>query len=252
MDRPRVPHALALLLAASTHCAAYGAAEPAPEEPEAEVPLDLAIEAVDLSHGALRVIATMTDGAADVSVTLGGTCEPREVGAGWSTASAFVWTFREMDLADALGCGLVVRARARLGATKQTKVAQVAVGTSVVRAEEEEEAAAGSESEPADEQESSEEPAEGPDVQDVTITPDGMTLAFVRVARGARLSVGDDAIEAAECDPACEEEADPARRYDVPAIAFARSVLLRRPLVVDGAAFTASVDVGGVSLDRGQ
>jgi hypothetical protein len=132
MDGRSLIAAAAVLVSATAACATPPGAEGvADEEPEEEVPLQLAVDSVDVVHGALRVIATMTEGSADVSVRLGGDCEPREAGGGFSTISTLVWTFREDDLADAIDCGLVVRARVRTGRRYEIKRAEVAVSASV-------------------------------------------------------------------------------------------------------------------------
>jgi hypothetical protein len=120
--------AWSLVVCAAGGCAApTGADEPPPEPPPRDEPMDVAVDSLDVVHGALRVIATMTDGAADVSVRLGGGCEHREVGAGLSTPSRLIWALGERDVADALDCGLVVRAKAREGAQAVNKVAELAV-----------------------------------------------------------------------------------------------------------------------------
>jgi hypothetical protein len=123
--------AAAVLFAATSACASPGAEGETDEEPEREVPLELAVDSVDIVHGALRVIATMTDGSADVSVRLGGDCDQHETGGGLSTTSTLAWTFGEDDLADAIDCGLVVRARVRTGRRYVTKRTDLAVSASV-------------------------------------------------------------------------------------------------------------------------
>src|SRR5579862_7025421 len=112
--------------------AGYGCAAPAgPEEPPPEVvrqeSMDVSVDSLDVLHGALRIVATMGDGSADVSVVLGGTCDHREVGGGMSTARTLVWALEERDVADAIDCGLTVHARAREGGRPVDKVADLTV-----------------------------------------------------------------------------------------------------------------------------
>jgi hypothetical protein len=222
------------LLGALGGCAAPAEEEKPPEEARAEdEPLDIAVDSVDIAHGALRVRATMVDGSADVSVRLGGDCEPREVGGGLSTPSTLVWSLGDRDVADAIRCGLVVRARGRDRAHYVNKVAELAVAIDLA----------------ADEQETAED---GPQLQAVTVSEVGVTMAFAAVARGARLSTGDGLVEAAppdsdEPDPA---ESDDSSRFAVPGTDFARSVLRGRRLRLDGSSFVISLSVGGTALQR--
>ena len=94
--------------------------------PESE-PLDLSIDRVDISHGGLRVTATMHGGSADVWVTLGDDCKGREVGGGMATPSSLVWTLGEDDLAGALACDLEVIARTATSSGYVLRRASVAV-----------------------------------------------------------------------------------------------------------------------------
>jgi hypothetical protein len=215
----------------------FGCVNPVPEdrEPtvEPEVPLDLSVDRVDVVHGALRLHATMIDGAADVWTTLGGDCEPRETGGGVSTLSTLVWTLGENELADVLACGLVVHARVIVGPRRVIKAAALTVTPDVVD----------SRGQGAD---------EGPALQETTSSPAGVTLAFAAASTGGRLLAGGSSIERAE--PEIEEgeapvESDPPARFLVPFDDFARALLLRRALVLDGAAFDPSVSVGGTTLD---
>ena len=133
-----------------------------PEEQEDREPLTITVDAVDLFHGALRMIATMDDGAADVTVRLGD-CDHRPVGGGVSTLSTLVWSFGDKDLADAIGCGLHVRARARDGTGYVSKVADLPVGLDVSPLE-------------------GVNPDDGPTIQSVTPTEDGLALGFTQVS----------------------------------------------------------------------
>jgi hypothetical protein len=197
-----------------------GAEGDADDEPEEELPLRLAVDSVDVVHGALRVIATMTEGSADVSVRLGGDCEHREAGGGLSTISTLVWAFGEEDLADAIDCGLVVRARVREGRRYVAKRAELAVSASV--------------SPPA------EESTEG----STESTEDDVP------ARSPQIIVAVQSAETAETtDPGAA--ADTSETPEAPSYAtidVARAALLGRPLVVDGVACAVSLDVGGTPL----
>ena len=203
------------------------------EEEDPEEPLDLTIDALDVVHGSLRIIATMTDGAADVSVRLGGDCEHHEVGGGISTPSTFVWAFSEDDVADALECGLEVRARARDGDTFVSKVATLDVATSTA---------------PIGGDTATDETTESaPALQGANAGEDGIHLVFAPLSPSARLTTGDSVLEATRSDP--DDDTDRAGEFIVPRIDFARSILRNRALYVDGTPFATSLSVAGMSLD---
>ena len=125
---------MSLCVGALSGCAARaGAAETA--APVEDQPLGITVDALDVVHGALRISATMVDGAADVSVRLGGDCEPREVGGGLSTLSTLVWSLGDREVAAAIGCGLAVRARVRDGADWVNKVGELAVAVDLAAQE---------------------------------------------------------------------------------------------------------------------
>lgn len=119
--------AVCVVVWASSGCAAPTGPEEPPPEVVRQEPMDVGVDSLDVIHGALRIVATMADGSADLSVTLGGRCEHREVGGGVSTATTLVWAFEERDVADALACGLTVHARAREDGAEVDKVADLAV-----------------------------------------------------------------------------------------------------------------------------
>jgi hypothetical protein len=119
--------ALSVTVWAGSGCAAPTGPEEPPPEIVRQEPLALSVESLDVIHGALRIVATMADGSADVSVVLGGTCDHREVGGGVSTARTLVWALEERDVASAIDCGLTVHAWAREGGTRVDKVADLAV-----------------------------------------------------------------------------------------------------------------------------
>jgi hypothetical protein len=127
-----------LLLATTAHCATPEEEGGHPDEaPVEDAPLDLQVDAVEVVHGALRLRATMTGGSPDVSVALGGGCDAREVGGGLSTATALSWTLGETDVADAIDCGLLVRATIRVGGRTATRVAALGVTVGLTAATEE-------------------------------------------------------------------------------------------------------------------
>lgn len=119
--------ALSVVVWAGSGCAAPAGPEEPPPEVVRQEPLDLRIESVDVVHGALRIVATMAEGSADVAVVLGGACEHREVGRGVSTARTLVWALEERDVASAIDCDLTVHARAREAGTPIDKVAALTV-----------------------------------------------------------------------------------------------------------------------------
>jgi hypothetical protein len=220
-----------LIACAMGGCVAHpGEGDPSEEAP-ADQPLDLTVDSIEIVHGALRVSATMVDGSADVTVRLGGECDHREVGGGMSTLSSLVWALGDNDVAEALSCGLVVRARVRDGVLYVNKLAELAVMVDVA---------------PQD----SENGDEGPRLQTVTMSEVGVNLVFAPLTRGARLRTGESILEAAP--PESEEKApsagDETGRFTVPRIDFARSVLRGRALSLDGSSFATSLSVGGAPL----
>jgi len=220
------------LVGVMSACAApAGEGDPWEETPDKDEPLDVTVDSLDVVHGALRVSATMVDGAADVSVRLGGDCEHREVGGGLSTLSTFVWAIGDNDVAEAIGCGFLVRARVRDGARHVNKVAELAVTIDVAAQD-------------------PENPEDGPQLQTVTMSETGVGVVFAPVTRSARLTTGDSILEAAppESEETDAEAAGNTSRFKVPCIDFARSVLRGRPLYLDGSSFATSLSVGGTSL----
>jgi hypothetical protein len=213
-----------LLLATTAHCATPEEEGGDPDPPLEDAPLDLQVDAVDVVHGALRLRATMTGGSPDVSVALGGSCEPREVGAGLSTATALTWTLGENDVVDAIDCGLVVRATVHVGRRTGNRIAPLGVSVSLAAPPT---AVEGSTEEPAeqqtDEESSSQESAEEP----------------------AQSSVPEPA--QATGDPS-GSATDPATVNVIPPADLARALLLHRQIVVEGDAFDVSLEVGGVPL----
>lgn len=214
-------------------CAAPTAEEAAPQEaPVAEEPLDMTVEALDVVHGALRLSVTMVDGAADVSVRLAGPCEKREIGGGLSTRSTLVWSLGDGDLAEAIRCGLLLRARVREGVRAVDRIAELGVAVDVSAAE-------------------GENSDEGPQVQAVSTSDLGVSLVFTQVGRSARLVAGNSVLEASppESDEDASSTSDGTGQFTVPPLDFARSVLGGRHLHLDGSSFVAALSVGGVSLE---
>jgi hypothetical protein len=216
---------------ATSACAAPTAEDDAAQEaPEEQEPLEVTVDTLDVVHGALRLSATMVDGAAGVSMRLGGDCEQREVGGGLSTLSTVVWSLGDVDVADAIGCGLLLRARVRDGTRYVNRVAELGVAVDVA-----------AEGDNAD---------DGPQLQGVTTSELGVSVLFSQVTPGARLATGDSILEAAQ--PKSEEEPPPTTGdpgpFNVPAIDFARSVLGGRRLRLEGSSFVACLSVGGAAL----
>jgi hypothetical protein len=219
--------ATAMLLAA---CATGGCAAPAEgddtseEAPAPDEPLDIVLDSLDVVHGVLRFGATMVDGAADVSVRLGGNCDHREVGGGLSTPSTLLWSLPETDVADAIGCGLSVRARVRDGGRFVNRVAEIGVTVDVAAEE-------------------GANPDDGPQLQSVAVSPAGIVIGFASVRPGARLSTGDSFLEAEGPGPDGEAGAtdDGTAQFVVPRIDFARVFLGGRDLRLDGSSFVTSL-----------
>jgi hypothetical protein len=226
--------ATALVVAAMGGCAATaGQGGPLEEAPAEDQPLDLTVDSLDIVHGALRLSATMVDGAADVSVRLGGDCEHRDVGGGVSTLSALVWSLGDEEVAEAIGCGLSVRARVRGDARPVNKIAEldVAIGVSP------------------EETESTDDGL--PQLQTVVASTAGVAMVFSSLTRGSRLTTADSILAPAPLES--QESQDPAAasdagRFIVPRIDFVRSVLGERPIHLDGTSFWTSLSVGGTAI----
>jgi hypothetical protein len=180
-------------------------------------------------HGALRIVATMVDGSADVSVRLGGDCEHRDVGGGLATPSALVWSFGDGDLAEAIGCGLVVRAHARGGGRRVDRVAELTMEVDVGTGESGD--------------------GNAPTLQSVTASDGVIRLAFASASRSARLTTAGSVLVRLAPEDHTEPE-DNGARFDVSRIDFARSVLRRQPLLIDGTPFPPTLSVGGTSLEE--
>jgi hypothetical protein len=223
---------ISLVLGMVAGCASpAGDDDPSEETAAEEEPLDLTVDSLDIVHGALRLRATMVDGSADVSVRLGSDCEHREVGGGLSTPSTLVWSLGDDDVADAIGCGLVVRARVRDGARHVNKVAPLGVTVDMA----------------AREVDSAED---GPQLQSVAPSELGIAVVFASVTGSARLTTGDSILQAAPPESEGEDPAagDDTGRFTVPRIDFARSVLRGWLLHLNGSSFATSLSVNGTSL----
>jgi hypothetical protein len=231
MDVRRSLATVSLVVGALAGCAARPEVlDPSEETPAEDQPLDIAIDALDIVHGALRLSATMVDGAADLSVRLGGDCEHREVGGGLSTRSTLVWSLSDHDVAEAIACGLVVRARVRDPTRYVNKVAELEVAVDMAA--------------------DADNAEDGPQLQGLTMSESGIGVAFAPVTRSARLITGDSILQAVQPESEDDElAASDARQFIVPRIDFARSVLRRRPLNLDGSSFVPSLSVGGTSIE---
>lgn len=220
------------IVGAISGCAApAGQDDSSREQPARDEPLDITVDSLDVVHGALRLSATMVDGAAGVSVRLGGDCEHREVGGGVSTLSSLVWALGDSDVAQAMGCGLAVRVPVRDRAGYVNKVAELAVAVDLAALE-------------------SDDSGDGPRLQTVTASKAAVSLVFSSVRRGARLVTCDSALEAAA--PESEDDSaaadDGTSQFFVPPIDLARAILRRRALILEGASFAPSLSVGGAPL----
>jgi hypothetical protein len=223
--------ALALCLATAS-CAAPTNNEQAasPAAPvEIDEPLSLRVDALDVRHGGLRILASMNDGSADVSMWLGESCEKREVGRGIATRSGFAWTLSRDEIARAIECNLVVRVhavddegrRVRRTAELGVSVALQADGTDLVRLIRQE--------------------SDGPSTK----------MTFIAPMNASRLHVAGTVIGA---------QTDEEFRGRLPRGAFAsifvvgnddlaRSMLGRRRLTLLGEHFLSTISVGEMTLD---
>ncbi|MDB4945411.1 MAG: hypothetical protein JWP97_4945 [Labilithrix sp.] len=222
--------AAVVLCLAVTGCAAPGPEEDEVAAPEVEIeePLAVTVDELTLSHGSLRVAASMVEGSADVAVWLGDSCEAQEVGRGIATPSGFRWSLATDEVARAVACGLVVKAHGvNAEGQRVVKVASLDVGLSL---------------EP--------EAAETVSVM-VQVSQDAETkVTFAVPRRASHIFVGGTVIGAEEE----EDEAEPpqgmfASTFVIDDRDLARAMLQGRPVSVLGEYFLASVIVGGTILD---
>jgi hypothetical protein len=222
--------AACLVAGALCGCEAPTGSDPPLDPPETDEALDVAVDSVDVVHGALRITATMVDGAADVSVRLGGSCDHREVGGGMATPSTLVWTLSDSDVAASMKCGLNVRARAHDGGRRVNRVADLAVGV-------------GMDPEPVEGTE------ERPTLQSFGMSDTAIDLVFGSTRSSARLTAGGSVLQAMPPgDGADPEASESTAHFAVAHLDFARAVLRGRPFSLDGASFDVSLSVGGTSL----
>jgi hypothetical protein len=197
---------------------------------EAEVPLDLTVDRVDIDHGSLRIHATMADGSADVRVSLGDACGRGEIGSGMATRSALVWTLGEAELAQALACDLVVRARVRAGIGTELRKANLPVAPGARAAD-------------------SDEGLKSTSLAIVDGADEGESAAGEgeHGADDGERSVdeGAGATDERKEDPSDEREGAVFVGYRD----FAFAVLSRRPFARGGSSIDPSVTVGGVALE---
>ncbi len=180
---------------------------------------------MDIVHGALRISATMADGAADVSVRLDGDCEHHDVGGGISTRAALVWSLGEEEVAEAMQCGLQVRARGREDGRRVVRVATVGASADLGLAEV--------------------ESTEGPQAQSIVVGENGVRIGFTQVSQGARLVTVDGAIEADPPDDDGGGAEDSPASFTISRLDFARAVLREREVRLDGSGFVPSIAFGG-------
>jgi hypothetical protein len=88
---------------------------------------------------------------------------------------------------------------------------------------------------------------EGPRLQEISSASASVSILFASVSPRAHLLAGDSLIGPTLSDE--EDPSDDTRRFDVPHDDFARSVIMRRPLVLDGTSFETSLSVGGTVLE---
>lgn len=217
---------------------------------EVEEDLDLEVNRVEATRGALRMTATMREGSPDVSVQLGEGegCEEAEVGRGLATRVKIVWTFTSDEFARAMQCGLVVRARnVQDGRTRVHKKSTLGVSPSVWL----------------------DEAPEDVTLKSSAIDQNRMSIVVESPARTARLFAGNEVVEGEEVEQEQEQEqtqgdrgrrsaperVEPlrARRFDVSLEALARAIVSTRPMRLwsrgaEPASLTASVRIGDAEL----
>jgi hypothetical protein len=224
----RIARAAVVFCLATSGCSAGGdsadsVAPPLPEE--IEEALSLSVDDLDIRHGSLRIEASMLDGSADVSMWLGPSCEPREVGRGIATRSGLAWSLSGDDIARAMECNLVVKAHGiDEDGTRVVKVADLDVSVSLL-------------------------PDGAERVRLVRQVTEGpiTTMTFATPNRVRRLHIGGSVIGAED-----EETVTRGRFMSSFAVSnddLARSMLHRRHVSVLGEHFLATVTVGSMTLD---
>jgi hypothetical protein len=219
--------ALAFCLATSACSALSNDSDDSPE-PEIEEALALTVDNLDVRHGSLRIEATMLAGSADVSMWLGSSCDAREVGHGIATRSGFAWSLSGDDVARAIECNLVVKARGiDDDGNRVVKIAPLDVSVSLV-------------------------PDGAELVRLMRQQTDGADtkLTFATPSRARHLHIGGSVIGADDDD---EEEEAPGglfiSSFAVGNDDLARSMLQRRHVSVLGEHFLATVTVGPMTMD---
>jgi hypothetical protein len=216
-----------VLLAATLSCQA-GAGDPSEDEQSLEEePLDFSVDRVDIARGALRLTATMHEGSADVSISLGAGCARRAVGGGTATPSSLIWAFGADELAGALGCDLLVVARATTPTGHVFKVASVPVVAELALSV----------------------PEEALSLPGVSRSTSDMYLVFEHVRAREKLSVGDSLIESSSVSASVSSDVQPAARFAFAHRDFARAILSHRPLRLGTSSFEPSVLIGGVVVE---
>jgi hypothetical protein len=214
---------IALLAAALFGCATR--TDDGTEEAEADVPLAVGLDTLELVRGVLRIDASTENGTGDLSVSLGGTCTMagREIGRGIANGARFVWSMTSDELADAVACGELAM-DARSGRSHRRAALGVAVEL-VPTGEDETPAFVGR-----------------------TVRPDTheMLLTFRDVPAGARLEVGDVRVDASR-------DTEDRAVFVVPLAALARTVVTRTPISFDGrTALGTELAIGGATLDANE
>ncbi len=235
---PRPPTAMPLLttrLAATaaicltSACAVGNGPSRARTPPETEEPLYVQVDDLDVRHGSLRIEATMLEGSADVSMWLGPKCPAREVGRGFATPAGFAWSLSGDEVADAIECSLVVRARTVDDDGRYVrKVAPLPVSIDLVDDRVQTVRLFGQDS-------------RGSSTRLIFATP---TLA-------SRLHIGGSIIGAEDEEEDEDASGDGSYRsaFDVGNDDLARSMLQRRRISILGEHFLATITVGSMTLE---
>jgi hypothetical protein len=201
------------------------------EEAIEEQDLDLTVETLERSHGALRMTASMREASPDVAFTLGGSCDPDEVGRGLATRVRVVWTFTAEEMERVLECGMDVKARfVQDGPRRVHKKTTLALTPSVAI-------------------------EDGPDevrMQSAAATAGQMHVVFKGPMASARLFAVDAALDALPASPDDEHHLTSAR-FEIPRASVVRAVLSGRTMQLwtpgaEPAEVRATVQIGDVVL----
>jgi hypothetical protein len=151
-----------------------------------------------------------------------------------------VWALDASDVADALRCDLVVRARAWSDRGRVIETAALRLVPDVMLV---------TTMGPGGEIIAPDEGTARPELEGMTRDPTQVGLAFRSLTASATLAVADVRVERTQTERG-SEESESTGTFAVPYDAFAQALLEDRPLRIDGTAFRASLTIVDTALER--